>query len=122
MTDYSVRVDNLGRDEIMFELGNAREEYNTKVLQKTLAKKRKKDHPIHKRLQMLSNQELFDLRRNLIQTAFKKDRKRVLTVMANHFFETFPEAPLTNMDRIMKEDDYFAQLTGMIFEFLLVPT
>ena len=112
MTDYSVRVDNLGRNEIMFELGIAREEYSTKVLQKTLAKKRKKDHPIHKRLQMLSNQDLFDLRQNLIQTKFKKDRRRILTVMANYFFENFMEAPLTNLNRILEEDSYFAKLTS----------
>ena len=119
MVDYSVRVDNLGRNEIMFELGIAREAYKTEVLQRTLAKRRKKDHPIHRRLQMLSNLQLFDLRRNVIPTKFKKDRKRILTVMANYFFENFMEAPLTNLNRILEEDSYFANLTGKYFLFLI---
>ena len=108
-------MSHLDRNGIVTKLssiGLANISFNKEALRRSLAKKLKKDHPIHRRLESLSNQELFDLRRNLIQTAFKKDRKRVLTVMANHFFETFPEAPLTNMERILKEDDYFAQLTG----------
>ena len=95
--------------------GMANENYRTSQMIVSLAKKKKDDHPIHRRLKMLSNQRLFELRRNLIQTPFKKDVKRVLKVIANYFFDTFPDAPLTNLDRIMGEDAYFAELTSIVY-------
>ena len=115
MEDYSVQVSHLNRNEIVKKLGSlAPVGHNTEALRISLAKKYKDDHPIHRRLKMLSNQRLFDLRRNMIQTSFKKDVKRVLKVMANHFFETFPDAPLTSLDRILEEDAYFAELTSIV--------
>ena len=111
--DYSVMVSDLKREEIMRGLGLLGDEsQGTEKLGKSLAKNRKKNHPIHRRLQLLSNAQLFALRRNLIPTPFKKDRKRILTVMANYFFEKFPETPLTNLTRILEEDEWFAELTG----------
>ena len=115
LVDYSVQVSHLDRNDIVEKLKNfglANVTFNREALRRSLAKKLKKDHPIHIRLEMLSNMELFDLRHNLIQTTFKKDRKRVLSVIANYFFKTFPEAPLSNLDRILEKDNYFTQLTS----------
>ena len=111
--DYSVTFSELEGGEITRGLELAYDESrSTERIGKSLAKNKKKYHPIHRMLHMLSNLQLFHLRRNLVQTPFKKDRKRILTVMANYFFEQFPAAPLTNLNRILEEDEYFSELTG----------
>ena len=102
--DRSVKVSHMDRNEIMDALGVlANEEYKTDVLMKTLAKNLKNHHPIHKKLRALSDPQLMELCVSLFAKKIK-GRDRKLKSISVHFFQEFPDAPLTNLQRIMDED------------------
>ena len=100
------------RSEIMAALGPmANQNFSTEKLAKTLAKKLKETHPIHKKIRALSDPQLMNLCVSLFGRKIK-GRDRKMKAISNHFFEEFPNAPLRNLERIMEEDTYFAQLTS----------
>ena len=115
MLDYSVRVSHLNRSEIMEELGLANQGVNTEKHRKTLAKRLKDKHPIHQKVKKFSNHELNSLLSNL-SLPIPSHRPRKMKAILDYFFREFPDAPLTNLIRILEEDSYFGQLTsGKIF-------
>ena len=114
--DYSIRVSpHLDRDEIMEKLGfKANENYRTGQLKGCLAKHLKDRHPIHKKLRSFSDKQLMELCVSLLAKKIK-GRDRKLKAISNYFFKEFPDAPLTNLERIMEGDN--AGLTSIIFNF-----
>ena len=110
MVDYSVRVSDLNRDEIMMKLGaKAREGYETEKMRKSLAFNLKKKHPLCYKVKMLSNSQLFRLCSSLSLNITRREKDKMAKLVVDHFFGKFPEAPLTNLKRVMDEDTYFAQ-------------
>ena len=108
MTDYSIQVTYLNRSEIMKRLGPmANEKYGTKQMMTCLAKKLKNEHPIHNKVQLLPN--LFQLCSSLSLQVPKRDNRKMKKLIVDHFFETYPDAPLTNLNRVLEEDAYFAE-------------
>ena len=76
----------------------------TERLRKYLAKILKERHPIHKKLRNFSDKQLM----KLCVTLFGKKingRDRKLKAISDHFFQEFPDAPLTNLQMIMDEDN-----------------
>ena len=121
MVDISVRVSHLvDRNEILTALGPmANTTHDTKKLKVTLAKQLKDRHPIHKKLKTLSNSLLNKLLANLTLPV-PSHRPRKMKAISDYFFREYPDAPLTNLNKIMEEDAYFAELTsGIIFKFLI---
>ena len=113
MVDISVRVSHLvDRNEIMTALGPmANTIHDTKKLKVTLAKRLKDDHPIHKKLKSLSNSLLNKLLANLTLPV-PSHRPRKMKAISDYFFREYPDAPLTNLNKVMEEDAYFAELTS----------
>ena len=118
MVDYSVRVDNLDGNEIhsrLLETGILPPSQNKERLRKLLAKTLKKNHPIHIMVKTFSNDELNDLSVSL-SLPYEKSKDRKKKRILDHFFQQYPDAPLTNLKKVLKEDAYFAELTsGIIF-------
>ena len=90
----------------------ADEGVNTQKLQKSLAKELKKNHPIHKKIKALNKQELKQLYVNLSLPKRIKFIPRKMKAISDYFFREYPDAPLTNLERVMDEDAYFDQLTS----------
>ena len=86
------------------------ENRNTEPLRRSLAIERKKKHPIHQKVKNLNNAELNKLLANL-SLPIPRARPRKLKAISDHFFREYPDAPLTNLERIMDEDTYFEELT-----------
>ena len=109
--DSSVRVSHLDRDEIIMLLkhikfGVVRENYKTSILKKTLAKELKNRHAIYEKLKMLSNWQLAKLCRQFsLCVRGQKYRPRMMKAVSSYFFEEYPDAPLTNLKRILEEDN-----------------
>ena len=113
VVDYSVQVSHLDREEIMMKLGtSAREAYTTEVMRKSLTFHLKKKHPLHKRVKQLKSAQLFELCHGLSIRVPRREKAKMEKLVKDHFFSNFPDAPLTNLNRIMEEDIYFAELTG----------
>ena len=103
----------MDRNEIRTALGGLFDEHQiSDKLMKSLAKKLKDRHPIHKKLKTFSNPVLNKLLVNL-SLPVPKHRARKMKAISNHFFRKYPDAPLTNLKRVMDEDAYFAQLTSI---------
>lgn len=112
LVDCSVRVTHLDRNEIITRLGLLVDEgQGTERLGKSLAKQLKQKHPIHNMVVSLTNAELNQICANL-SLPIPKHRERKMKAISNHFFREYPDAPLTNLEKIMEEDAYFAQLTS----------
>ena len=113
--DLSIKVSHLDRKEIMEALMAegvlANEDYKTEVLMKTLAKNLKNRHPIHKKVETFTNAELRKLCISLSLPSKAKDRMR--KAIAGYFFREYPDAPLSNLNRVLEEDAYYARLTSM---------
>ena len=108
--DSSVRVSHLDREVIIMLLkgikggGWVRDDYKTPVLMKTLAKELKNRHAIHDKLKILSNCQLAEICRQFsLPVLGQKYRPRMMRAISIHFFEEYPEAPLTNLQRILEE-------------------
>ena len=90
----------------------------TKDLAKNLYYHLTNKHPIHDKLESLSSKDLKWLRRKLHLVMVKGGEiKRYKKPIACYFFEKFPEAPLTNLQRVMEEagNSDNAGITGIIF-------
>ena len=121
--DISVRVSNLNRNKIIERLESlpvlVNSRYDVEKLRVTLAKNLKKRHPIHKKLKTLTNSELFEISQSLSLVVVRR-RDRMLSAISSHFFNEFPDAPLTNLVRILDEDAYFDELTtGIVLNISL---
>ena len=117
LVDYSVRVSHLDRDEIKMKIGpSANEGYDTEVLRKSLAFHLKKKHPLHDQVGMLTNAQLFGLCvcDSLSLKVTRREKTKMAKLIVDHFFNNYPDAPLTNLQRIMEEDAYFDQLTSIV--------
>ena len=117
MVDYSIRVDHLDRNGILEQLEGSLVDVSqdTGRLRKTLAKKLKTNHPIHKTVSSLANAELNKILVNLALPE-QKHRQRKMKAIVDYFFRQYPDAPATNFKRVMEEDAYFAKLTsGIIY-------
>ena len=115
MEDYSVRVDNLDRNEIkdaLLKCIGLFQHQNTERLRKCIATNWKKKHPIHTKVKMMSSDELFQVCSNLSLGVRRRERGKMSKLIVDYFFAQFAEAPLTNLERIIEEDAYFADLTG----------
>ena len=109
--DYSVRVSHLDRNQIKSALGSmVNVGQNMEKLRKTLAKQRKDQHPIHKMVNSFTNSELNGMLGNLC-LPIPKHRPRKMKAISDYFFREYPDAPLTNLKRVLEEDNYFAELT-----------
>ena len=121
LEDYSVQVSNLSRSEIIDGLGamvDGRQGDNK--LRNSLAKKYKMKHPIHQKLETLAKTELYHLCINLSIDVKGKDQKRKKKAISDYFFREYPDAPMTNLIKVMEEDAYFAELTtGIIFHIFV---
>ena len=119
MKDYSVRVSHLERSEIVEALkkqkGLVKENVNKEQMRKSLATDLKKKHPLHDKVKMLSNDQLFQLCDSLSLDVPRRENTKMRRLVVNHFFINHPEAPLTHLERVMQEDAYFAKLTGMYY-------
>ena len=111
--DYSIKVSHLDRDQIIEELGICNEGRGTEKLRISLAKRLKDKHPIHKKLQSLSSAQLNQMLSNLSLIVKNRQDDRKRKAISDYFFREFPDAPLTNLIKVMEEDAYFAELTGM---------
>ena len=115
MVDYSVRVSNLDKNEIkkaLLKCIGLFQDQNKERLRKSLAKNLKKKHPIHAKVEMMTTDELFQLCSGLSLHVTRRESGKMQKLIVDHFFEKFPDAPLTNLERVMEEDAYFAQLTN----------
>ena len=115
MVDYSVRVDNLDKNEIrdaLLKCIGLFHGQNTERMRKSLAKNLKKLHPIHAKVKMMTTEELFQLCSNLSLNVVRRERGKMSKLIVDYFFIQFPEAPLTNLRRVLEEDAYFAELTS----------
>ena len=83
-------------------------------MQKSLAKELKKKHPLHTKVKMLSNSQLFELCSSLNLKVIRREKGKMSKLIVDYFFTKFPDAPLTNLNRVMDEDAYFAELTGIV--------
>ena len=105
--DSSVRVSHLDREVILMLLkarGWVQKDYKTPVLMNILAKVLKNRHAIHDELKMLSNYQLAELCREFsLPVKGQKYRPRMIKALSIHFFEDYPDAPLTNLQRVLKE-------------------
>ena len=113
--DYSVRVSHLDGNEIRSRLAEKCglvPNQNKEKLRIKLAKTLKKDHPIHKMVKTFSIDKLNDLFASL-SLPYEKSKDRKMKKISDYFFQEYPDAPLTNLERIIAEDNYFAKLTGM---------
>ena len=114
--DYSVCVSDMNRKEIFHRLvkekGLVREQ-STEQMRKSLAKELKKKHPIHDKVKMLSSTQLFELCTSLNLKVYRREKGKMSKLIVDHFFNQYPDAPLTDLERVMIEDAYFAELTGM---------
>ena len=103
LVDYSVRVSHMERNDIMMGLGLADEGQGTEKLRKSLAKKYKDNHHIHKKLETFTNAELNEICANL-SLPIPKHRDRKMKKISDHFFGQYPDAPLTNLERMTIPD------------------
>ena len=113
--DYSVRVSNLDKNEIkkaLLKCIGLFQDQNKERLRKSLAKNLKKKHPIHAKVEMMTSDELFQLCSGLSLHVIRRESGKMQKLIVDHFFEEYPDAPLTNLERIMAEDTYFEQLTN----------
>ena len=103
--DSSVRVSHLDREVILMLLkarGWVQKDYKTPVLMNILAKVLKNRHAIHDELKMLSNSQLAGLCREFsLSVRGQKYRPRMMKAISSYFFEEYPDAPLTNLQRIL---------------------
>ena len=100
MIDHSVRVSHLDRTEIMDGLGAwVNESYTTEKLAATLAIQFKKNHPIHKRLKNFTNDKLNGICANL-SLPIPRHRYRKMKAISDYFFREYPDAPLTNLNKV----------------------
>ena len=95
-------------------LSLADEGQGTEKLRKSLAKKYKDNHHIHKKLGTFTNAELNEMCANLSLTVPNREDQRKMKAISNYFFREYPDAPLRNLERIMEEDVYFDQLTSIV--------
>ena len=86
-------------------------------LRKTLAKKLKEKHPIHNKLESFTNAKLNEILVNL-SLPVPSHRPRKMKAISDYFFREYPDAPMTNLIRVMEEDAYFAELTSGSMYFL----
>ena len=100
--------------EIKTALGTSvrTEGYETERLRKTLAQRLKYQHPIHEKIKALNKQEFNQLYFNLSLPKQIKHIPRKMKAIAEYFFREYPDAPLTNLERVLEEDAHFAQLTN----------
>ena len=115
MVDYSVRVDSLDKTEIREALAECVGLFQDQSLQRlrnSLAKHWKKKHPIHTKVKRMSTDELFQVCSNLSLGVRRRERGKMSKLIVDYFFTQFAEAPLTNLQRVLEEDAYFAELTG----------
>ena len=117
--DYSIQVSNLNRTEIIEALreekGLFKEGVSEARLRNSLAVLRKKNHPLHDKVKLLSNDQLFQLCHSLSLDVPRREKAKMARLVVNHFFSNYPESPLTNLNRVMEEDTYFAELTGLYY-------
>ena len=121
LVDYSVRVSHLDKNGIeeglmayLVDLGQEKER-----LRKTLAKKLKEKHPIHNKLESFTNAKLNEILVNL-SLPVPSHRPRKMKAISDYFFREYPDAPMTNLIKVMEEDAYFAELTtGIIFHIFV---
>ena len=73
-------------------------------LQKKLYKFMIDNHPIHKRLQMLSDKEIENLHSELKLKITSKTRKTYQRDIAHYFFIKFEESPLTNLEITLQKE------------------
>ena len=100
-------------DALVPYIGLVNSRKGLKDLKKSLYHHLTKNHPIHDALGSLSAKDVRRLRLNLHLDAVKGGYvERNKKVLARYFFEKFPDAPLTNLNRILEEDSYFDQLTS----------
>ena len=97
MEDYSVRVSHLDRSEIQEALikqkGLVRVvDVNKEQMRKSLAYHLKKKHPLHDRVKMLSNDQLFQLCSNLSLKITRREKDKMTRLVVDHFFRNYPEA------------------------------
>ena len=110
----------MDRDEIMAKLGStSNEAYLTEVLRKSLAFHLKKKHPLHNRVKLLTNAQLFELCHGLSIKVPRRENAKMVKLVVDYFFSNFPDAPLTNLKKILEEDAYFDQLTSKVSFFSL---
>ena len=115
MVDYSVRVSHLNRKQLMKKLGPlAPQNYDDKRLSTALAKVLKTDHPIHRKIQTFSKEQLHQICVILSLPTWNRDKGRRQKSVSTYFFREYPDAPLTNLNRILEEDACFAQLTSIV--------
>ena len=99
--------------------GLVREDYSDSVLKKSLAKELKNRHAIHDRLKILSPHQLAQVCGQLSLHGVQKQRyrPRMMKAISNYCFRKYPDAPLTNLQKIMESntDGDNAQSTSNIF-------
>ena len=107
VADYSVRVSDLDRKQIMEGLvkykGPVSNTGETERMRTTLRIRLKAKHPIHDKLKILTGTQLFVVCRGLSIDVPKRDKKKMTKLIVDHFFGQYPDAPLTNLQRILKE-------------------
>ena len=112
LVDYSVRVSHMDLNEIKEALGLYNQGQNKEKLRKSLAKKLKDKHPIHKKVKTFTSAQLNMVLSNLSLTVKNRENQRKMKAISDYFFREYPDAPLSNLERIMDEDSYFSQLTN----------
>ena len=104
--DYSVKLPT-DRNQVIQQLSlyqKVDSQQNTTQLLTTLYKQLVDKHPIHKKLELLSNKDSKSLHSQLNLKYKGREIKRFKKEIAFYFFNFFEESPLTSFEKVLNEN------------------
>ena len=101
--DYSISVDGLDRPSIMVKLQLHHSKQNTAKLRQNLSKDLKKHHPIHLTLNLFDKIWIKNIAKIINVNVEQKTNDKLKTEIANYFFLTYPNSPLTELTFLIEQ-------------------
>ena len=101
--DYSISVDGLDRPSIMVKLQLHHSQQSTAKLRQTLSKNLKKHHPIHSTLNKFDKIGIRNTAKIINVSIKKKSDNQLKAEIANYFFSTNPNSPLTALTELTSD-------------------